>query len=426
MSNPLEVALKGKGASAMIARGWTIARRYGLTSAKMDSGLDMLVKILGEFSCQATLPITAVALSRNPAIIHKLREQELAIHGYTHVDYSQLSLEQQNDHLRHACQDFRRAGVSIAGFRCPYLRWNPDTLSALEDCGFNYDSSQALGLEIDGGMITDGYRHALDFYGAQTVTEYPALPRLVGGLVRIPYCLPDDEALVERLRLPAGPAMSEIWLAMLEHTYAAGELLTLGLHPERVPLLIDALRAVLAKARSFSPPVWIARLDQISAWQRSLHDAAFAIQRRTDGSTCITIHAPSGTTLLTRSVHVEAPKKVWARGYEQVMSNELVLHGEQRPWIGLAPDCTASLFSFLKQQGYLVEVSDNLPAFSYYFHQKTFQHEDERRLLAELETGSRPLIRLCRWPGGAQAALAVTGDVDAFTLWDFGLRAIGR
>jgi hypothetical protein len=29
------------------------------------------------------------------------------------------------------------------------------------------------------------------------------------------------------------------------------------------------------------------------------------------------------------------------------------------------------------------------------------------------------------WPAGARSALAVTGDIDALTLWDFGLRLLG-
>ena len=44
----------------------------------------------------------------------------------------------------------------------------------------------------------------------------------------------------------------------------------------------------------------------------------------------------------------------------------------------------------------------------------------------ELETGRFPLLRLGRWPGGAKSALAVTGDVDALTIWDYALRFFGH
>lgn len=428
MTDALAVAARGKGVLPMLARAGTIARRYGLNAAKMDFALAQLAGVLQEYHCQATFPVTASALFRNQAVAQKYLALglELAVHGFTHADYALLSLEQQRESLHRARQIFAQAGVPFAGFRCPYLRWNADTLNALSECGFDYDSSQALAWDVAGGAQTDAYRRVLDFYGAQMAEDYPALPRLVNGLVRIPYCLPDDEALVERLKLPAGPAMSEIWLAMLDRIYAAGELFTLGLHPERALLCKDALRAVLAQARSFSPPVWIARLDEIAAWYRGLGQATFETQPLTNGGRQICVHAPAEATLLARCVAVGAPTKAWAQGVEQVLSREFVIQGEQRPWIGLAPDCPPDLHSFLQHQGYLVENSNDPLVFSYYLSRKTFQPEDERPLLSVLETGNQPLLRLGRWPGGAQAALAVTGDVDAFTLWDYGLRVLNR
>lgn len=428
MTNALAVASQGKGGLPMLARAGEIVRHYGFNAAKMDYALAQLAEVLQEYHCQATLPVTATVLSRNPAIAQKFIALgvELAVHGFTHTDYSQLALEQQREAIHRARQVFEQAGVAFAGFRCPYLRWNADTLSVLLECGFDYDSSLALAWDVTGENATDSYRRVLDFYGAQMGENYPALPRLVNGLVRIPYCLPDDEALVERLKLPAGQAMSEIWLAVLERIYAAGELFTLCLHPERALLCKEALRAVLAQARSFSPPVWIARLDEIAAWYRGLGQAAFTAQPQTDGSLRFIIHAPAEAALLARCVEVDSPTKAWAQGYKQVLSSEFVIRGEQRPWIGLAPDRPASLQSFLQHQGYLVEISADPQAFSYYFPQRNFQPENERPLLSILETGNQPMLRLGRWPGGAQAALAVTGDVDAFTLWDYGLRLLNR
>ncbi len=412
----------------MLTRAGAITRRYGLTAARMDAALAQLTEVLQEFNCRATLPVTATALSRNRALAQKMQAlgMELAVHGFTHVDHTQLSLEQQRDQLRRAKKTFELAEVPFSGFRSPYLRWNTDTLTALSECGFDYDSSQALAWDVIGGAETDAYRHVLAFYDARMAAEYPSLPRLAGSLVRIPYCLPDDEALVERLKLPAGKAMAEIWLAMLERIYAAGELFTLGLHPERISECKDALRMVLAKARSLSPTVWIARLDEISAWYRSLGQVTFRTEQLTSGCWRINLHAPSGAGLLARSVDTEAPTRSWGKGYQRVLSNELVFRGERFPWIGLPPDHPSSLERFLRHQGYLVEIGANPQAFSYFFERKTFENVDERPLLAVIETGNRPLLRLGRWPDGAQAALAVTGDVDAFTLWDYSFRTLGR
>jgi hypothetical protein len=49
----------------------------------------------------------------------------------------------------------------------------------------------------------------------------------------------------------------------------------------------------------------------------------------------------------------------------------------------------------------------------------SFQEQDKRRVLALLDACPGPLVRFGRWPDGAWSALAVTGDIDAITWWDF-------
>jgi hypothetical protein len=198
MPNPLVTAAKGKGLRHLLARVQTITGRYGLTSAKMDLALSTLANTLKRFDCPATLFVTAVALARNKAIARKYHTQgiELAIHGLVHVDHTQLPLEIQLAQLRHAQRLFEQAGIRTSGFRCPYLRSNADTVAALNENGFAYDSSPSLVWDVTDGLETDTYRRVLDFYGARTASDYPALPCWAGRVVRFPYCLPDDEALV--------------------------------------------------------------------------------------------------------------------------------------------------------------------------------------------------------------------------------------
>ena len=235
---PLTVALEGKGLDTLFRRVWTIGQRYGFTAAKLDRSLALLSRILSRFDCRATLPVTAVALARNSATIQKHQAQriEFAIHGYRHVDYSQLGLEEQSVHFRQAAQIFRDHGIHFDGFRCPYLRWNELTLTALSQDGFSYDSSASLVWDVGEEHVTDSYRQVLTFYGAQPAADYPALPYLdtTSGLVRIPYCLPDDESLVERLTWHSPAEMNQVWPAMFHQIHERGELFTLGLHPERI------------------------------------------------------------------------------------------------------------------------------------------------------------------------------------------------
>ncbi|MDD5369345.1 MAG: polysaccharide deacetylase family protein, partial [Anaerolineaceae bacterium] len=281
MPNPFFVANQGKGFLPMLARGQAIANRYGFTPRKMENAIAAWMNVLSRSACCATMPVTASTLASNPTISkkHSLQRVELAIHGLHHLDYSLLCLEQQLDHLRQAQSIFQRLGIAATGFRCPYLRWNQDTLTALQGTGFTYDSSQAMVWDVANDLSTDAYKRVLDFYRAQPVNSYPALPHWSDGLIRIPYSLPDDEALVDRIHLLDPTAMAEIWLEMMDCAYQGGELFTLGLHPERIHLCQAALQVVLERARTLSPGVWIARLDEIAAWYLALGKSTFEIHQ---------------------------------------------------------------------------------------------------------------------------------------------------
>jgi peptidoglycan/xylan/chitin deacetylase (PgdA/CDA1 family) len=428
VTNPLTRAAKAKGGLALIKRVWTISQRYGLTPARMDQALAQFAQVLRQFNCDATLPITAIALERCGRIIESYRGQgiEFAVHGYFHIDYSQLPLAEQITHLVRARRPFSRSGIPCAGFRSPYLRWNQDTLRALSQQGFSYDSSQALAWDVVGGSGTDAYRRALDFYGAQSASEYPALPRLEGNLVRIPYCLPDDEAIVERLALSSLDEGVVLWQAILRRTYEMGELFTLGLHPERIAQCRSSLAATLASARELSPAVWIARLDEIAEWWRARSDARVTVEDVGDGRFEVTVQGPPGTTILTRAVQVEAPFRPWTDGYRRVDAPSFVVHAAKRPFIGVAAHGSDQLVRLLRQQGYLVERTTDPTRYSLYLDRSDLAEHDERPLLARMARADGPLVRLGRWPDGARSALAITGDVDALTLWDYGWRFLRR
>jgi hypothetical protein len=426
--NPLSIAARGKGIIPMLARGVTIANRYGFTPAKIHNAMSQLSNTLKQYQCQATLPVTALALSRNMEIARKFQTQgiELAVHGLSHIDHRQLPAEIQLDHIHQAQHIFKHAGITATGFRSPYLRWNMDTLTALKACGFVYDSSQAIDMRVTSGLETSSYYRALEFYQAQATSQYLALPRQDAGLVRIPYCLPDDEALVDRLHLSSPVAMAEIWLEMLSCIYQAGELLTLGLHPERIHLCQAALEAVLEKAITLSPHVWIARLDEIAAWYLALGKTTFEIHQESGDLYHVKINAPARASILVRSLGVITATQPWVQGYHSVLTNNFNFRSNKRPLVGVSPDAPVSLERFLRHQGYLVEISPESQAYTYYINRSSFNPEDERRLLTELEQGDWPVVRLSRWPDAAHCGLTITGDVDAFTIWDYGRRILAN
>jgi len=169
--NLLATALKGKSPTALFKRAWLLGKRYGLTTAQMDRSLEQFSQLLQEPDGRATLPVTTVVLSRNRPIIQKYQAQgiEFIVHGYTHIDYSQLTPEEQLAHLRRAREIFAKASITAMGFRSPYLRRGTHLNAALEATGVSYVSNQPVMWDVfdfeDLASSTHaGYKRALDFY----------------------------------------------------------------------------------------------------------------------------------------------------------------------------------------------------------------------------------------------------------------------
>lgn len=440
--NPLAIATQGKGSLGMVRRAHTIGRRYGLTAAKMGQTLGRLADLLAGFECGATFPITTAALARSGGALERLRAGriEFAVHGFYHVDHRRLSLDEQLSAFTRARGVFAARGVESHGFRSPYLRWSDHTVEAIERSGFLYDSSQGLAWDVVGEVDTEAYRRVLAFYGARSASAYPALPHLERGLVRIPYCLPDDEALVDRFQLTAPAAMARLWLAILAETYRLGELFTLGLHPERTAHCEAALAETLSGARALRPHVWIARLDEIARWWKARAAASVtSVRARALGAAGgeaaaphgahelhLSVSGPPGTTILARGVELLGASEPWDGVYRLVRGGEVALRAGRRPLIGLSAASSPRLAGFLRQQGLIVETAADPAGYTLYLDRPQFAAEDERPLLAQIEDGAFPLVRLGRWPDGARSALCVTGDIDALTIWDYGLRFLGR
>jgi peptidoglycan/xylan/chitin deacetylase (PgdA/CDA1 family) len=432
MANPIEIAIKAKGPLALFQRSRSIAQRYGFTSAQMDRALREFSEILLHFDCSATLPITAVTLKRHSNTIAKYVGQniEFTVHGYTHVDYTKLAPETQLAHLQHARKVFFDAGMTPMGFRSPYLSRDDHLYKAIEAAGFSYVSNQPILWDVldkgDLGSSTNvSYERSLAFYNPWRADQRPSLPRLDDHLVEIPVSLPDDEILIERLDNSNG-LVEKTWRTILTQTYHRGELFTLQLHPERIGLCGEGLSAVLSQARALSPAVWCARLDAIAAWWKARTESTIEVSRTYDGGYHCVIGGPKGTTVLVRDVDIDIPNEPWVDSYRQLKAISFTVKSPLRPFIGLSPSTSIELAHFLRQQGYIVEISQDCKHYAYYIDQINFDGTQESAVLDDIEGSGCPLVRLGRWPNGAQSALAITGDIDAVTLWDYGLRLIGK
>jgi peptidoglycan/xylan/chitin deacetylase (PgdA/CDA1 family) len=423
---PLLIALQGKGLRNVIKRVVSIFRRYGITSKKMDQALGYFVEVLSQYSSGASFPITAIVLARNPGVIEKYQAQniEFAVHGYNHVDHTILSKNHQISSFTKARKLFGKRGVKSSGFRAPYLRFKESTLQAVSESGFIYDSSSSLNWDVLGGLETDSYRKALEFYGALSADKYPALPKIIDGIVEFPYCLPDDESLVERLSFGNKEEMAQPWLEMLRLTYERGELFTLGLHPERIHFCEDPLRKVLEEARKQNPKIWIARLDEIATWWLYRSKSKPLILTHDINEYIVKINRKYGIMVLGRNLQLLTSSKQWVGNDQILLGNSIKFKSSVRPFIGISDNSSPLLKSFLTQNGYIVENARTNDPYSIILNYTNFPAEEEKPLLEKLENLDRPVFRFGVWPNECKSALCVTGDIDALTVGDYLLRAL--
>jgi Polysaccharide deacetylase len=423
--NPVVVAARGKGVGNLARRTRAIASRYGISPRRMEKRLADLQAIAETFQFRPTLPVTVATARRNEAVIKEFsaRGVEFAVHGYYHVDHRQLPAEQQQQQIGRAREELRALGMRVTGFRAPYLRANDATMEALRDNGFTYDGSQAFHWPVDESIQTDAYDRGLQFCSSLSAVHHPVLPWSENGLLRTPVALPDDEAIFDRLHL-SPEASQQLWVSILDATAERGELFTLALHPERIDAWRSPIVAVLEAAAKRSPPVWLAPLDEIATWWRERSRSSVELLELGSGMLRVSIRGPEGVSLLGRGL--DLPGEPWLDGYVRTDDTDVVLRATTRPFLAVHPASAPSLITFLREQGYIVELTDSLHEHAYFLRRDRFLREDQRGLLSELEGGGFPLLRLARWPYGSRSALSITGDVDALTIWDYASRFVGR
>ncbi len=263
--------------SHVFSRIATIFKRYGWTSRRFARRLDRFVELLKKYDINPTFPVTASVVDRHPSLFRSLQERgvEFAIHGYYHIDYTQIEEKEVMEHLLRAKEIFKRHGITCSGFRFPYLRRNSTVIRMLGESGMEWDSSEVISWDLLSPSGFDNkywvsYQRILDTYEPAQAKESPALPVYREGLLELPVSVPDDDILVERLGLKDGKKISDIWIEMLYHIRKREELLVLQVHPERFECFENALETMLQKAISLED-VWIAPLGEITRWWKERH-----------------------------------------------------------------------------------------------------------------------------------------------------------
>lgn len=422
-------SVRSKGGRAFVRRLGSIVSRFGVTTTKTDEHLRAYLETLRGFGCAATFPITAVVLQRHPHLIRRLADEgvEFAVHGYVHTDHALLSEPEQRAQMQRALEVFHACGVPAEGFRGPYLRYNAATVAAARSLGFQYVSNETICYDVlDRTVVPPGrwgeYQRALTLYSALPASRALARPRMRGDLVEIPVSMPDDEILLDRLGFDVGKQVGQIWESLVNTTYAAGDLLTLQLHPERGGACREALAVALATARQKPRPVWMAQLREIAAWWR--RRAAFTLNVEPAGPSRWRIVGPADpdAVVLLKGLTASGAQPI-DREYAAVAGREIVVDSPRPPVIGVPP-AAGPLREFLVEEGYQVcTVEDSRNCALFVNRPGPLGLAEQATTLREIEAASAPLARLARWPRGAQSALAITGDIDALTLGDFFRRA---
>ena len=398
-----------------------IFKNYGFTRDPFCNLLDRYVKFLSHYNVRPTFPVTAFTVHRHPDLFKKLQDNgvEFAIHGYRHMDYTQLETRIIRSHLDKAVQIFRKNRIQYNGFRFPFLRRNPESTKVVSEFDFNWESSEVISWAIPELPVTSHLRFRdfeklLHSYQVKSSEEQASLPCSFHGCLEIPVSIPDDDLLIERLNATES-CVRTIWLSMLESSIRRNEILVLQLHPERFYMFRSVLRDLIYEARH-KRDVWIAPLRDISAWWNER--AGYPVDLRgKSGDWIIEPVRNSRIAFEAGKTENQPDRREWKA------LNGLRIKSKNKPVIGLRMPVSHETIDILNQEGYLFESADDT-RYNLLLNESDLKSRES--LFQKIEGCDYPLIRKKRWPCPFQSSLSVTGDIDGIDFWDYWTRFYGK
>lgn len=259
----MQIETRGKGIRGTIRRASLLPVRYGLGPDRILSRLLRMASMVGRWEAMPTIPVTAIVLERHPTLRGQLAEFDLAVHGYRHVSYADLSREEKAADLQAACQVFANRGLAPRGFRAPYLQADEATLDLVRGRKFLFDSSTSqFALPPEHPLTPLATRFVAARYGSNVITGTRPTPASIP--VELPVAQPDDEILVDGLGLRNAGGLWRVYEAMMDRAAAAGSHLVIQVHPERFHICEPALELLLAKAADVGG--WLTSLSKAAEW----------------------------------------------------------------------------------------------------------------------------------------------------------------
>ena len=426
---------KTKGILLAIHRMFDIYIRFAFGRRRFVSLLEEFDRVFIRNNIKGTFFVTGILLKRHLKLINLLKAQGhcLAVHGHFHVRMDLYSRNSQEQMVKAGAESFRIYGLDPSGFRPPYLNYNQDTINALVSDRYSWTSCRYLLSDLPGPG--NGAAAKLnELYHIRSLADQVSLPRTEKGIVDVPVTGPDDELMIDRYRITDPEVMLKNWLQTWRQCHANCELYHLMFHPERFQLLSGQVERLIAEIRKNEDSVWFATLSEISGWWRQRDEVEIELSREGEQFVAFFRNLPEqGTVLLRDPGNSLEPE---SRG---MIRNSFVLEpgaekesgsyfscGEpgQLYGIGLSDSTSKEAEEFLKGEGFITVRNLEPGSCSLYLDRRgTFDPDDERALLKEIEACDKPLLRLWRWPGMYQSAVTFSADICAIDFWDFVARS---
>ena len=415
---------KKRSPGFIFQRGRSLIDNYGINPKRAIQRIDSLMNHFAEFDCLPTFPVPGRVIEQHPGYIRSLQDRgaEIAVHGYNHVDLKVCNPQDAVSQLIRAVEVFNQTGLSVHGFRCPYLSCSDALLQAIPRDIFNYSSNRAIRWNLsrykNNTIDMTVYETISRFYEAIDIRSHCSLPWVVNGMVEIPVSVPDDLQLKDGLGYDQ-KGLADTWISLLMRTHEHGEIFNLMFHPELASFCQTPFTSLLKTARALHPGVWIARLCDIADWWREKALLIPKLEDQTDGSISIKFPISTRARWITKGIDLPGFSPMDEMSNNLSGSTITFPHG-LRPFVGIDVLAAKNLAEPIANLGFIVDQSHKARECSIYLDSAIMQKRpSESNLLSLLEKTGKPLLRLWPWPDGYRSALSITGDLDALSLMDY-------
>lgn len=231
-----------------------MVRRYGLSGKRMRRTLTQMSEDARSNGIGMTVPVVGKIITDKRAvflrsIVHE--KFELAVHGFSHDDLSLLSQEALRGDIEKAVSVFKERGISVSGFRAPYLRSGEGMMRSLSEMGFEYTSTRPYVPKVPGSTGSDildrGGNIASEVYGKQVLSGSNIPIDSSSGTLDIPVSLPDDEILVDRMGLQEGDQLEAALTEVIAASLKLNPIAVIQIHPERYFIFRGILLSIARK-----------------------------------------------------------------------------------------------------------------------------------------------------------------------------------